>query len=99
MRVASLLPGITELLYQLGLGTSVVGRGADSVLPSEVRGVPVVASPRLAAVADGSASLIDGVVPHAHVSAFAFDRADLSAAATPAEASDSEVDSEVEAPQ
>jgi hypothetical protein len=81
MRVASLLPGITELLYQLGLGTSVVGRGADNALPSEVRGVPVVASPRLAAVPDGSAPLVDGVVPHAHVSKFAFDRAALSAAA------------------
>jgi len=51
MRIVSLLPSATEIVADLGLLVSLVGRSHECQWPEEVRDVPVV-----------SASLIDSAV-------------------------------------
>jgi iron complex transport system substrate-binding protein len=42
MRIVSLIPSATEIVYALGLGEQLVGRSHLCDVPAEVRGVPVV---------------------------------------------------------
>ena len=42
MRIASLTPGATELLFALGCGHEVIFRDADSDAPEEAQGIPIV---------------------------------------------------------
>ena len=42
MRIVSLLPAATEIVYQLGLGDALVGVSADADWPPEVRMLPVL---------------------------------------------------------
>lgn len=51
MRICSLLPTATEMLYALGLGRSVVGRSQHCVYPPAVRSKPVVVSSRVKKIA------------------------------------------------
>lgn len=81
MRIVSLLPGVTELIYQLGLGTSVVGRGADCTLPAEARLVPVVGRQHSAAQPGLGTPLVEGAPAHAHVAGYDLYRAALAAVA------------------
>ena len=48
MRIVSFLPTATEMLYALGLGSSLVGRSEHCVYPPAVRRKPVVVSSRIA---------------------------------------------------
>ncbi len=41
MRIVSLLPGATEILYALGLGDRIVGVSEDCTFPPEVRSKPI----------------------------------------------------------
>ena len=51
MRIVSFLPTGTEMLYALGLGSSVVGRSQHCGYPPEVRKKPVVVSSRVKKIA------------------------------------------------
>lgn len=56
MRIVSLLPSATEIVYALGLGNELVGRSHDCDFPDEVADVPVVtAAPAIGRDADGRA--------------------------------------------
>lgn len=46
MRVVSVLPSATEIVYALGHGHELVGRSAECDYPSEMTGLPVVMKPR-----------------------------------------------------
>ncbi len=46
MRIVSLLPSATEIVFALGAGPSLVGRSAECDFPPEVRDRPVVMHPR-----------------------------------------------------
>lgn len=46
MRVVSVLPSATEIVYALGHGTELVGRSAECDFPAEARRLPVVMRPR-----------------------------------------------------
>lgn len=61
MRIVSLLPGATEIVADLGLLGSLVGRSHECQWPEEVRGAPVVSASRIdPAALDGRQ--IDGAV-------------------------------------
>lgn len=63
MRICSLLPTATEMLYALGLGRSVVGRSQHCVYPPAVRAKPVVVSSRVKKIArQDSRAIHDAVV-------------------------------------
>lgn len=54
MRIVSLLPSATEIVADLGLASSLVGRSHECRWPEEVRGVPVVSASRIdSAALDG----------------------------------------------
>ncbi|HEV2316804.1 MAG TPA: ABC transporter substrate-binding protein [Thermoplasmata archaeon] len=57
MRIVSLLPSATEIVYALGRGPALVGRSADCDFPREVRSLPVVMRPRSELLADSSAAI------------------------------------------
>lgn len=59
MRIVSLLPSATEMVYHLGLGGSLVGRSAECDFPADVRRKPVVSRP---VVADGASGEIHRAV-------------------------------------
>lgn len=64
MRIVSLLPSATEMVYLLGLGDRLVGRSAECDFPLDVRRKPVVSRP---VVADGSSGEIHKAVSdHLH---------------------------------
>ncbi|MEM3086845.1 MAG: cobalamin-binding protein [Halobacteria archaeon] len=64
MRIVSLLPSATEMVFLLGLGDRLVGRSAECDFPAEVRRKPVVSRP---VVADGpSAEINKAVSGHLH---------------------------------
>ncbi|EQD36835.1 substrate-binding protein of ABC transporter, partial [mine drainage metagenome] len=46
MRVVSVLPSATEIVFALGRGHELVGRSAECDYPAEVRSRPVVMHPR-----------------------------------------------------
>lgn len=46
MRIVSVLPSATEIVYALGHGGELVGRSAECDYPAEVQGLPVVMRPR-----------------------------------------------------
>lgn len=46
MRIVSLLPSLTELVYELGLGKFLVGRSHACIYPPAVRKLPVLTSPQ-----------------------------------------------------
>jgi iron complex transport system substrate-binding protein len=46
MRVVSVLPSATEIVYALGHGTELVGRSAECDYPPEARALPVVMRPK-----------------------------------------------------
>jgi iron complex transport system substrate-binding protein len=46
MRIVSLLPSATEIVFALGLGEDLVGRSADCDYPPDAAAVPVVTAPR-----------------------------------------------------
>ena len=52
MRIVSLLPSATEVLFALGLGDSVVGVTHECDFPAEVAGKPVLVRPRVDSGAD-----------------------------------------------
>jgi iron complex transport system substrate-binding protein len=54
MRIVSLLPSATEIVAELGLAASLVGRSEECDYPAEVRALPVVSTSRV------NASLLDG---------------------------------------
>lgn len=56
LRVASLLPGLTEIVCALGAGERLVGRSHECDHPPAVAGLPVLTAPRFAA-GDGSADV------------------------------------------
>ncbi len=47
MRIVSLLPSATEILFEIGLGDSVVGRSEECNWPSQVTSLPVVSVARV----------------------------------------------------
>ena len=47
MRIVSLLPSATEILFEIGLGDSVVGRSEECNWPSQVASLPVVSVARV----------------------------------------------------
>lgn len=49
MRIVSLLPGATEILYDLGLGESIAGVSNDCTFPPEVKSKPVASRSQLPA--------------------------------------------------
>lgn len=64
MRIVSLLPSATEMVYLLGLGDRLVGRSAECDFPADVRRLPVVSKP---VVADGpSGEIHKAVAGHLH---------------------------------
>lgn len=64
MRIVSLLPSATEMVYLLGLGDRLVGRSAECDFPAEARRKPVVSRP---VVADGpSGEIHKAVSDHLH---------------------------------
>ncbi len=82
VRIVCLLPGLTQLLYHLRLGSELAGRGAECLVPEPVASLPVAG--RLLAFdeegAPGASPLVD--VPHAgreHLARYAADRAALAA--------------------
>jgi iron complex transport system substrate-binding protein len=46
MRVVSVLPSATEIVYALGHGSELVGRSAECDFPTDAQGLPVVMRPR-----------------------------------------------------
>jgi len=49
MRIVSLLPGATEILYELGLGDSIVGVSSDCTFPADVKSKPIASRSQLPA--------------------------------------------------
>jgi iron complex transport system substrate-binding protein len=49
MRIVSLLPGATEILYELGLGGSIVGVSDDCTFPPDVKSKPIASRSQLPA--------------------------------------------------
>jgi|FLYL01.1.fsa_nt_gi iron complex transport system substrate-binding protein len=47
MRIVSLLPGATEILYELGLGDAIVGVSDDCTFPPDVKSKPIVSRSNL----------------------------------------------------
>ncbi len=80
MRIVSLLPGATEILYELGLGECIVGVSDDCAYPPEVKSKPLASHSRLphglssAAINDAAETL------HRSGSVYHIDRAFLRAA-------------------
>lgn len=64
MRVVSLLPSATEIVWALGHGSELVGRSAECDFPTEVRQLPVVMAPR-SLDRDGPSAEIDARVRRA----------------------------------
>ncbi|MBI1953721.1 MAG: cobalamin-binding protein [Candidatus Omnitrophica bacterium] len=62
MRIASLLPTATEMLYALGLGRSIVGRSQHCGHPPEVRKKPVVVESRIQRIAPRESQAIHEAV-------------------------------------
>jgi iron complex transport system substrate-binding protein len=54
MRIVSLLPSATEVLFALGLGDSVVGVTHECDFPAEAAGKPVLVKPRVDSSADAA---------------------------------------------
>lgn len=82
VRIVCLLPGLTQLLYHLRLGSELAGRGAECLVPEPVASLPVAG--RLLAFdeegAPGASPLVD--VPHAgreHLARYTADRAAVAA--------------------
>jgi iron complex transport system substrate-binding protein len=81
VRIVSLLPGVTEVIYELGLGAQLVGRGRECTEPAAARLVPVVAYE--AARAKGGWGAADGEAvgpfvaapPHHHEAPYCLDAA------------------------
>ena len=61
MRILSLLPSATEIVYALGLGDRLVGVTHECVFPPEARAKPVVTVPRFASEALDSRSIDEAV--------------------------------------
>ncbi len=49
MRIVSLLPGATEILYALGLGDSIAGVSSDCTVPPDVKSKPIASRSQLPA--------------------------------------------------
>lgn len=81
MRIACLLPGVTETLYALGLGHQLVGRAAEGVWPKAVTDLPVVARYRLPGEAVPATPIMPNVLEHRHVSRLLIDQAALQSVA------------------
>lgn len=62
MKIISLLPSATEIVYALGLEDSLMGVTFECDHPPEAAGKPVISSTSLPAADDLSASQIDGLV-------------------------------------
>jgi iron complex transport system substrate-binding protein len=54
VRIVSLVPSATEIVFALGLGDELVGRSAECDFPPEVDEVPVVTQPRIANTVSGA---------------------------------------------
>jgi len=67
MRVVSLLPSVTEIVFALGHGSELVGRSVDCDFPDAARALPVVMHPR-AWDYDAPSSVIDERVRRARSS-------------------------------
>ncbi len=46
IRIVSLLPGLTELVYKLGCGNNLVGRSHECDFPKQVKELPVLTKPK-----------------------------------------------------
>ena len=57
MRIASLLPSATEIVYALGLGDSLVGRSPECDYPPEIAAIPAVSASVFDGTAMGSAEI------------------------------------------
>src|SRR5580698_1309155 len=67
MRILSLLPSATEIVYALGLGDNLVGVSHECDYPPEVRSKPVVSTSELDPTL-GSAAIHGAVSAHKHPS-------------------------------
>ena len=65
MKIVSLLPSATEIVYALGLGESLAAVTDGCDYPADARSKPVVSRSRLALDAPASASEIDSAVREA----------------------------------
>lgn len=68
VRIASLLPSATEIVYALGLGDRLVGRSPECDFPGEVTAKPVVSTSVFDGTHLGSAEIDEVVRHHLHTS-------------------------------
>jgi len=62
LRIVSLLPGLTELVYKLGCGNNLVGRSHECDFPQQVTELPVLTEPKYTHTDDLTSSQIQSSV-------------------------------------